>query len=147
MQTGVKSFGCENSTAHESPTHSWKSISPSVVSAVKSGASEPIVSAMSPPFGAALITIQMKAMPVDLSQLCEGALESRTWVRAEDEHPPVEHEGGDPSVAGGDGLRRGGVNDIEIGVGLEDLVGSFEADFPARARSTAGSPMFWASAQ
>ena len=24
MHTGVKSFGCENSTAHESPIQSWK---------------------------------------------------------------------------------------------------------------------------
>ena len=38
MQTGVKSFGCENSTAHESPIQSWKRIRPSVVSASKSGA-------------------------------------------------------------------------------------------------------------
>ena len=39
VQTGVKSFGWENSTAHESPIHSWKSIGPSVVSALKLGAS------------------------------------------------------------------------------------------------------------
>ena len=38
MQTGVKSFGCEKSTAYPSPTHSWKLIGPAVVSAVKSGA-------------------------------------------------------------------------------------------------------------
>ena len=41
MQTGVKSFGCENSTAHESPIHPWKRILPSVVSASKSGAVSP----------------------------------------------------------------------------------------------------------
>ena len=41
MQTGVKSFGCENSTAHESPIQSWKLIGPSVVSASKSGAVSP----------------------------------------------------------------------------------------------------------
>ena len=29
VQTGVKSFGCEKSTAHESPIHSWKRIGPS----------------------------------------------------------------------------------------------------------------------
>ena len=46
MQTGVKSFGCENSTAHESPIQSWKSISPSVVWAWKSGAVSPICKAM-----------------------------------------------------------------------------------------------------
>src|SRR5919201_5974963 len=49
VQTGVKSFGCENSTAHESPIHSWKWIFPSVVSASKSGAVSPIWSAMSVP--------------------------------------------------------------------------------------------------
>src|SRR6266568_1547067 len=42
VQTGVKSFGCENSTTHESPAHSWKLIGPSLVWALKSGASEPI---------------------------------------------------------------------------------------------------------
>src|SRR3954465_11238625 len=46
VQTGVKSLGCENSTAHESPIQSWKLIFPSVVSASKSGAVSPIVSAM-----------------------------------------------------------------------------------------------------
>src|SRR5207253_10817508 len=38
VHTGVKSLGCENSTAHLSPIHSWKRILPSVVSASKSGA-------------------------------------------------------------------------------------------------------------
>src|SRR3984893_18275158 len=33
LHTGVKSFGCENSTAQELPSHSWKRIRPSVVSA------------------------------------------------------------------------------------------------------------------
>ena len=42
VHTGVKSFGCEKSTAHESPIHSWKLIVPSVVSASKSGAVSPI---------------------------------------------------------------------------------------------------------
>src|ERR1044071_6014355 len=46
VQTGVKSFGCENSTPQESPSHSWKRILPSVVSASKSGAVSPIASAM-----------------------------------------------------------------------------------------------------
>ena len=41
VQTGVKSFGCENSTAHESPSQSWKRMRPSVVSASKSGAPVP----------------------------------------------------------------------------------------------------------
>ena len=38
VQTGVKFFGCENSTAQPSPIHSWKLTVPCVVSAVKSGA-------------------------------------------------------------------------------------------------------------
>src|SRR3989337_3699992 len=42
VQTGVKSFGCENRIAHLSPIHSWKRIFPSVVSAVKSGATSPM---------------------------------------------------------------------------------------------------------
>src|SRR5215510_5283541 len=37
VQTGVKSFGCENRTAQPSPIQSWKLIVPWVVSAVKSG--------------------------------------------------------------------------------------------------------------
>ena len=50
MQTGVKSFGCEKSTAHESPIQSWKRIRPSVESASKSGAVTPIVSALDSSF-------------------------------------------------------------------------------------------------
>src|SRR5437588_688068 len=46
VQTGVKSRGCENRTAHESPIQSWKRIRPSVVSASKSGAVSPICSAI-----------------------------------------------------------------------------------------------------
>src|SRR5690348_15334603 len=42
VQTGVKSFGCENSTPQELPSQSWKRILPSVVSASKSGAVSPI---------------------------------------------------------------------------------------------------------
>src|SRR5262249_46128512 len=44
VHTGVKSFGCENRTAHESPIQSWKWIVPSVVCASKSGAVSPICS-------------------------------------------------------------------------------------------------------
>ena len=46
VQTGVKSAGCENSTPHLSPSHSWKLIVPSLDSAVKSGAVSPSLSAM-----------------------------------------------------------------------------------------------------
>src|SRR6187455_544510 len=41
VQTGVKSLGWENRTAHESPIQSWKLIGPCVVSASKSGAVSP----------------------------------------------------------------------------------------------------------
>src|SRR4051812_45029306 len=46
VQTGVKSFGCENSTAQPSPIHSWKRIGPWVVMASKSGAMLLICNAM-----------------------------------------------------------------------------------------------------
>src|SRR5574339_61393 len=42
VHTGVKSFGCENNTAQESPIHSWNLMRPCVVSASKSGAVSPI---------------------------------------------------------------------------------------------------------
>src|SRR5476649_640401 len=38
VQTGVKSAGCENSTAHQSPAHSWKCLVPVEESCEKSGA-------------------------------------------------------------------------------------------------------------
>src|SRR5215471_9135988 len=41
VHIGVKSLGCEKSTAHESPIHSWNRIVPSVVCATKSGAVSP----------------------------------------------------------------------------------------------------------
>lgn len=41
VHTGVKSAGCEKRIAHLSPIHSWKSMSPCVVLALKFGASEP----------------------------------------------------------------------------------------------------------
>src|SRR4051812_25696101 len=46
VHTGVKSRGCEKSTAHESPIQSWNLIRPSVVSASKSGAVSPSCNAM-----------------------------------------------------------------------------------------------------
>src|SRR5690606_9963601 len=46
VQTGVKSLGWEKSTPQLSPSHSWKRIGPSVVSASKSGAVSLIVSAI-----------------------------------------------------------------------------------------------------
>src|SRR5437762_648066 len=50
VQTGVKSFGCENKTAQELPIQSWNRIRPSVVSASKSGAVSPIFISCPPPF-------------------------------------------------------------------------------------------------
>ena len=46
VQTGVKSAGCENSTPHLSPSHSWNLIFPSVESCSKSGAMLPMWRAM-----------------------------------------------------------------------------------------------------
>src|SRR5271154_6087794 len=46
VQTGVKSFGCENNSAQLLPIQLWKWILPSVVSASKSGATAPICRAM-----------------------------------------------------------------------------------------------------
>src|SRR3982074_2234833 len=46
VQTGVKSFGCENNSAQPLPIQSWNLILPSVVWASKSGATEPIWSAI-----------------------------------------------------------------------------------------------------
>src|SRR5207248_1691097 len=46
VQIGVKSLGCENSTAQESPIQSWKLILPSVVFATKSGAVSPMARLM-----------------------------------------------------------------------------------------------------
>src|ERR1035437_8248360 len=46
VQTGVKSFGCENSSAQLLPIQSWNLLLPSVVSASKSGATAPIWRAM-----------------------------------------------------------------------------------------------------
>src|SRR4051794_14097708 len=46
VHTGVKSFGCENNTPQLSPRYSCRLMVPSVVSAVKSGASSPKRNAM-----------------------------------------------------------------------------------------------------
>jgi hypothetical protein len=46
--TGVKSFGCEKSTAQELPIQSWKRILPSVVCASKSGAVSLIARVITP---------------------------------------------------------------------------------------------------
>src|SRR5262244_1318618 len=46
VQTGVKSLGCENRTPQLVPRYGWKLIGPSVVSAVKCGASSPSCNSM-----------------------------------------------------------------------------------------------------
>src|SRR5688572_20606249 len=51
VHTGVKSFGCEKSTAQLEPIQSWKSMWPSVVSAWKLGAVSPMRSVMGFSFG------------------------------------------------------------------------------------------------
>src|SRR5450432_1348460 len=51
VQTGVKSLGWENRTAHLSPIQSWNLMVPSVDSWVKSGALEPSVMLMSASLG------------------------------------------------------------------------------------------------
>src|SRR5262249_49801535 len=58
VQTGVKSFGCENSTVHESPIQSWKCMGPWVVSASKSGAVSPMSKPISgAPLDALLVVV------------------------------------------------------------------------------------------
>src|SRR4051794_27824249 len=59
VQTGVKSFGCENRIAQLSPFHLWKSSFPSVVSAVNLGASSLMRMAMR----CNLPTVQAKCDP------------------------------------------------------------------------------------
>ena len=78
MHTGVKSFGCEKSTAHESPIQSWKPISPSVVCAVKSGAVSLIVRAIFLPFcGAATPLVRAQSTPSRSSRLPTRRLNAR----------------------------------------------------------------------
>src|SRR5262245_31592202 len=69
VHTGVKSLGWENSTAHLSPIHWWKSICPSVVCALKLGAVSPIRNAMT-------------------TLLLEGRSNLLRWI------PPRHHAGG-----------------------------------------------------
>src|SRR6476646_6994080 len=73
VQTGVKSFGCENKTAHESPIQSWNRIRPSLVSASKSGAVSPIFIVLPPRFylGRLFQTQAQKSMVALRDQLAE----------------------------------------------------------------------------
>src|SRR5690349_2286380 len=64
VHTGVKSFGCENRTAHESPIQSWKRIRPSVVCASKSGAVSPIFIVVPPRFFREVIQTQARKSTV-----------------------------------------------------------------------------------
>src|SRR5436189_5452547 len=70
VHTGVKSFGCENRIAHESPIQSWKRIRPSVVSASKSGAVSPIFIVL-PPFFLEVIQIRRRKSMRLRDQLAE----------------------------------------------------------------------------
>src|SRR3990172_13019196 len=62
VQTGVKSFGCENRIAQPLPIHLWKLIGPSVVWASKSGATSPSLSDMG-------VSFRHAALP----RACDGA--------------------------------------------------------------------------
>src|SRR5271154_2982328 len=68
VQTGVKSLGWENRIPHEPPSHSWKLIVPSVVSAVKSGAMSPKRTAMVPPAYRLAVGVVR-----DVAEECTGA--------------------------------------------------------------------------
>src|SRR5688500_5416895 len=90
VQTGVKSFGCEKSTAQESPIHSWKRIRPSVVSASKSGAVSPSCRVMSSSFVAVRATLRRpcNAPVTDSATRLERALDVALRVTV-DERPPL----------------------------------------------------------
>src|SRR3954469_16146042 len=77
VQTGVKSLGCENSTPQESPSHLWKLILPSVVSASKSGAVSPIANAMTNPPNAVLLRGNVAHLDIEVCGLTEGGGDSR----------------------------------------------------------------------
>ena len=80
MHTGVKARGCEKSTPHESPSHSWKLIVPSVVSASKSGAVSPIVRA--------IVLLLLKGGLV-LGSLLSSRVDVRTWSSDTGPRTPV----------------------------------------------------------
>ena len=130
MQTGVKSFGCEKRTAQLSPSQSWKSISPSVVWAVKFGASDPIVSAM--------LRSSLWPFPDHYTNESYADRPESNWAKAcsNTERGCAPRTRKVLSIAEGRdavdpvlvGLLRGGADDVEVGVALENLVGSVEAD-------------------
>ena len=78
VHTGVKSLGWENRIPHESPSHSWKLIVPSVVSAVKSGAMSPKRTAMV----SSCVFVSRWRWFVTIAEECTGALRqlSTGWV-------------------------------------------------------------------
>src|SRR5690349_25072800 len=88
VQTGVKSFGCENRTAQESPIQSWNLILPCVVSASKSGA----VSLMAKPISAPLLAgtvlvaraVSVKARRHQLRDFAQMVPPVRHLLRAKD---------------------------------------------------------------
>src|SRR5207302_8975348 len=68
VQTGVKSAGWLNSTAHLPDFQSWKSTVPSVVSALKSGASSPSRIPM------ACLAFRHRSQPNKTTSICTGPL-------------------------------------------------------------------------
>src|SRR6187549_1918058 len=78
VQTGVKSFGCENNSAQPLPIQSWNLILPSVVWASKSGAVAPMGSGMLRPH---IIQVTRKFCPAEYRQ--GGGLRERLHVKDE----------------------------------------------------------------
>src|SRR6476661_5410270 len=85
VHTGVKSFGCENRTPHESPSQSWKLIRPSVVSASKSGAVSPICRAIDYPqaFGCRFDALTLREKVFGPGLVLDRLLRSRRHEEAE----------------------------------------------------------------
>src|SRR5262249_7387489 len=129
VQTGVKSLGCEKSTAHESPIQSWNWMVPSVVSAWKSGAVAPSGSAMrvllrlsvrgrgdsrrrAAPCPEALLQLLKRievGLPTENSILRKNVCSYRTCVRRDclSAHPGVRASCGTARAAGAGAAARG----------------------------------------
>src|SRR3982074_431487 len=99
VHTGVKSFGCENSTAQESPIQSWNLIGPSVVSASKSGTTSPSLSVIDlflsrqPPCRPSLRTNpdRLSGITTRIAErgLAAGVAQQRSCRRAHLAEPPL----------------------------------------------------------
>src|SRR5918997_6764315 len=109
VHTGVKSRGCENRTAHESPIHSWKRIGPSVVSASKSGAVSPICSAIFFLLWGCVTSTWFRPetqLPIQLVQVRARRPCARSYDGLRPRNVPL-HDG-DPAILAADGLRSAG---------------------------------------